>query len=170
MSKTKSELVAELNARLSVEVVDLDTELQHFLRLIRELRQRAQEDLAEAYAELKTAKDIKKAKAAEMLALKSMGEITKMLERAVSMEIRISKDKKARQAKLKPSEYLDGAARYILSQPTVIRNAWLADVCKKHLEIRALETGAHRVPVAVEAVLGIEQLQAEDAALKDHGN
>lgn len=166
MSKSRAETIEELNARLSVEVVDLDTELQHFLRLIREMRERLQADLAAAGAD----EDAKRAKAGQMLALKGLAEVTRMLERAVSMDIRLSKDKKARQAKLRPSEYLDGAAKFILSQPTVIRNAWLNEVCTKHLQIRAIESGNVAPSASVGAVIKINELAAEDNAARNDEN
>lgn len=135
--KSKKERISELNARLAVEVVDLDTELQHFLRLIRKMRVSLQEQLAESEYGTDGGKPANAAK--QLAVVRGLGEITKMLDRAVSMEIKLDKNKKLRQAKLRPDEYLDGAARFILSQGTSTRAVWLRDVCKRHLEIAELE-------------------------------
>lgn len=141
MTATKAYKVAELNAKLSVEVVDLDTELQHFLKLIREMRERMTAQLAKSTGRTRPAE--------EMKAVKALGEITKMLDRAVAMEIKLDKARNIRQKKLTPEQALEGAAKYILSQESATRSMWLKTVCKRHLEILTIEN-----PSAVRHLVG----------------
>lgn len=142
-TKSKRQTLRELNARLNVEVVDLDTEVQYFLKIIKELRLQLLEKMAEAQGDIKVMS----------AATETLQQLMAMLDKGVSMEIKLEKNKALRKKKLTPAEYLDGAARYILGQATGVRNAWLKDVCSKHLAIRNLETRASAASSSLEAVL-----------------
>lgn len=146
-------------------MVDLDTELQYFIRLIREMRITATERIGQIDDQIVLAseKKLTSLKRERLSVVKELTELSRMLERAVSMDSRLTKDKKARQKKLTPSEYLEGVAKYILAQPTVVRNAWLTEVVRKHLERRSIETGSA-------PGVALEMLVAQDEERKRNEN